>query len=121
MNQNEDKSEVARKKILKYYFSVGGDKASAFAQMSEKVMPFALEWIGRTVSGFSLMYNVVRGNPTLFDMTHVQQHLRASKRRKRDSEQLFGLLLLLLFQQSLRVHPGMNPPGDSLFYDFIFQ
>ena len=82
MNRNEDKSEVARQKILRYFFSGGGDKASAFAQMPEKVMPVALEWIGRTVSGFSLMYNVVRGNPTLFDMTHVQQHLRASKRRK---------------------------------------
>jgi hypothetical protein len=82
MNRNEDKSEVARQKILKYFFSGGGDKASAFAQMPEKVMPVALEWIGRKVSGFSLMYNVVRGNPTLFDMTHMQQHLRASKRRK---------------------------------------
>ncbi len=82
MNRNKDKSEVALQKILKYFISDGGDKASAFAQMPEKMMPFVLEWIGRTVSGFSLMYSVVRGNPTLFDMTHVQQYLRASKRRK---------------------------------------
>lgn len=85
LNQNKEKVEVARQKILKYHFSDGGDNASAFAQMSEVLLPFALEWIGRTVSelSLSLMYDVTRGNPTLFDSAHhAQQHLRALKQRK---------------------------------------
>ena len=67
MNQNEDKSEVARQKILKHHFLARGNNANVFSRMPETMMPFPMEWIGRNRLGFSLMYNVVRDNPTLFD------------------------------------------------------
>ena len=67
MNQNEDKSVVARQKILMHHFLARGNNANVFSRMPETMMPFAMEWIGRNRLGLSLMYNVVRDNPTLFD------------------------------------------------------
>ena len=67
MNRNEDKSEVARQKILKHHFLAQGNNANVFSRMPEMMMPYAMEWIGRNRLGLSLMYNVVRDNPTLFD------------------------------------------------------
>jgi len=67
MNRNEDKSEVARQKILNHHFLARGNNANVFSRMPETMMPFSMEWIGRNRLGYSLMYNVVRDNPTLFD------------------------------------------------------
>ena len=82
MNRNEDRSEAIRGKLLKYHFSDRGDgdkcaNIHVFAQMSESMMPIALEWIGRNRFGFSLMYEVVQVLPAMFNVTHGRQILNA--------------------------------------------
>jgi hypothetical protein len=86
MNANEDKAEVARQKIMKQHFPVVVTEEVnmlVFARMPETVMPFAIEWIGRTDLGLSLMYNVARGLPTLFDTRSRKSKLHHSRVKKR--------------------------------------
>ncbi len=67
MNRNgKNKSEVARQEILKCHFCA--ENVHEFICMSLTSMPFAIEWIGRNNTELSLMYNVVRELPTLFDL-----------------------------------------------------
>ena len=69
MNRSEtNKAEVARKKILKYHFAEGGTNKYNFSRMPLTSMPVAIEWIGRHRSELSLMYNVIRELPMLFDV-----------------------------------------------------
>ena len=82
MNRNEDRSGAIRGKLLKYHFPDRGDgdkcaNIHVFAQMSESMMPIALEWIGRNRFGFSLMYEVVQVLPAMFNVTHGRQILNA--------------------------------------------
>jgi hypothetical protein len=63
LNTRYDKSSVWRTKILKYNSSRSGSDFRPFAEMSETVLPIAIEWIGRDHAGFQLMYEVVKGCP----------------------------------------------------------
>jgi hypothetical protein len=66
INKNDDKSEVARQKILKHHFSGGSTNNShMFSEMPESMMPHVLGWIGRNRLGYSLMHCVIRDFPTL--------------------------------------------------------
>ena len=68
MNHNEDKAEVARQKILTYHFSEEGKKTiHVFAHMPVTTIPVAIAWIGRDRIEFTLMYDVVRAVPALFE------------------------------------------------------
>ena len=72
INKLADKAVVARKKIMLRHFS--GERTSeihGFTCMDETILPFALEWIGRNNDGYSLMFNVVRGLPSLFGTTCI--------------------------------------------------
>lgn len=82
MNHNEDKAEVARQKILKHHFSGwSSTNVHVFTRMPEAVMPFAVGWIGRNNLGYSLMFNVVRDLPHLFDVRNGScEGLRKRKR-----------------------------------------
>jgi hypothetical protein len=62
MNKQSNKSEVARKKILRTV------NIHTFVHMRESMLPFAIEWVGRDDLGFSLMYFVVQELPTLLDI-----------------------------------------------------
>ena len=66
MNENENKIEVAREKILKSHFIGEAVDISVFALMPEALLPHAIEWIGRDRLGFSLMYQFVAGYPLDF-------------------------------------------------------
>lgn len=67
MNRNENnKTEVARQKILKSHFHERNTNIQELTCMPLMIMPFAIEWIGRCSRGFSLMYNFVRQLPSLF-------------------------------------------------------
>ena len=70
MNENENKADVARKKILDHHFTRSETDIRAFADMPEAVLPFVIEWIGRDRQDYSLslMHLFVRGFPTLFDV-----------------------------------------------------
>jgi hypothetical protein len=77
MNKNErNKSEVARQKILKYHFAWGDKNIHEICCMPLAHMPVALGWIGRSNHGLSLMYNVVRELPILFDFCRGPQTKR---------------------------------------------
>ena len=67
MNKTEDKAEVARQKIVKYHFTDKGKDIHVFARMPTTTLPIAIEWIGRNRSEFTLMYEVVRVIPALFE------------------------------------------------------
>ena len=87
MNQNQNKAEVARLKIMKHHFPRGEINAPVFASMVESAMPHAIEWIVRsndhTLSNLELtvMYNFVQNFPELFD-THGGSQSSPAKRRK---------------------------------------
>ena len=72
MNQNKDKQEVARQKILQTHTS----NIQELLDMELETIPTAIAWIGRPlpigwegtqVSGLSLLYNLTRRVPDLFD------------------------------------------------------
>jgi len=67
LNKNQDKSSVRRRKVLIHLHGVEVKGIPKMNGMSRSTLPSALEWIGRDTLGFSLMYNVVRGTPTLFE------------------------------------------------------
>lgn len=58
---------VAREKILCHHFTGKKTDINVFVHMSETILPFAIEWIGRYSVEFSLMYQFVGGFPTVFN------------------------------------------------------
>lgn len=80
MNRDKNKSAVARKKFLKHHFP-GGGGAKAFLIMPETAMPNAIECIGRDRHGYSLMYDLARELPTLFD-NRRELHEEGKKRKR---------------------------------------
>jgi len=87
MNQNKDKQEVARQKVLQTHAS----NIQELLDMELEVMPTAIAWIGRPlpigwegkqVSGLSLLYNEMRRLPDLFDSSG--QKRPGGAKRKRD-------------------------------------
>jgi len=92
LNRNEDKVEVARQKILQTQFSDNDTDTSNMQyllDMELEVLPAAIEWIGRptpdwkgtNVSGLTLMYNLMRRVPDLFDSS-AQKKLSKGKRKR---------------------------------------
>jgi len=96
LNNNKDKVEVARQKILQTHFSTEDDTSNMqeLLGMELEMMPAAISWIGRTlpiddwkgknVSGLSLLYNLMRRLPDLFDSS-LQKKKPGGTKRKRDS------------------------------------
>lgn len=83
LNKNPNKAQVARQKIMMIYFTGEDGEIFIFAEMHENVLPTALEWIGRDEIGFSLMYDVVRSLPTLFDVSNNNVSHKGSNKRSR--------------------------------------
>ena len=95
LNENKDKAEVARQKILQTHFSTDDhdlSKMQVFLDMEFEMMPDALSWIGRpnhndwtgkSVSGLSLLFNLMRRIPDLFD-SNTQKKKPSTAKRKRD-------------------------------------
>jgi len=91
LNINEDKVEVARQKILQNHFSSEDDeKIQEFLDMELEMMPSAIAWIGRpihaswigeNVSGLSLLYNLMRRLPDLFDSSGAQKKTSLARRK----------------------------------------
>ena len=81
LNKGKNKSEVARQKIVQYHFTNDG-KIEDFVDMDVYVMPHAISWIGRDRALHSLLYNVVRGMPTLFDSDAKAKAAAAGIKRK---------------------------------------
>ncbi len=79
MNSNDNKTEVARQKMLMTHFSGADASVEVFASMDTKIMPHAIDWIGRDDAGFCLMYRVARGMPSLFETSIA---VKAGTKRK---------------------------------------
>ena len=79
LNQNDNKSEVARQKILKCHFSNGESNVEVFVSMDMKVLPHAISWIGRDVDGL-LLYNLLQSMPTTLD-SHSRADAVSGKRK----------------------------------------
>ena len=104
LNKNEDKAEVARQKILQTHFSTkDSSKMEELLDMEFEVLPAVIAWIGRptharwegrNVSGLSLMYNLMRRLPDLFDSS--AQKKSSSRKRKRVDVSGLSLLYSLL-------------------------
>ena len=94
LNENKDKMEVARQKILQTHFSSEDDTASNIQELLDmelEMMPTAVEWIGRpthadwrgvNVSGLSAVYNLIRRVPDLFDSSPLTQKKPSMSKRK---------------------------------------
>ena len=86
LNRNTNKVEVTRQKILRYYFLDGGDiRTNEFVDMELNVLPHALTWIGRDLTGNSLLYRVIQNIPSLFDSDAKAKMLREKKRKRQGS------------------------------------
>jgi len=91
LNENKDKVEVARQKILHTHFSNDGtSKIQELLDMDLEMMPTAISWIGRptrhdwkgeSTSGLSTMYNLTRRLPDLFDSSSQKKKSSAGKRK----------------------------------------
>ena len=81
MNCNENKSDVARQKIIFHHFSGADASYEVFISMNTKLLPQAIRWIGRDELGFSLMYQSVRGVPFLFEL-NTKPKAKAGLKRK---------------------------------------
>jgi len=95
LNENKDKAEVARQKILQTHFSTEDNESSnmqEFLDMELEVMPTAIAWIGRTTqtgwsgtcasgSSLSLTYNLMRRVPDLLDLKTAQMKSSVGKRK----------------------------------------
>ena len=89
LNWNKDKAEVARQKILQTHFS-DTSNIQELLDMELKMMPSVIAWIGRpkhiglsgkSVSGLSTMFNLVRRLPDLFD-SNAQKKTNIAKRKR---------------------------------------
>jgi len=91
LNKNKDKAEVTRQKILHTHFSTNEtSKLQEFLDMELQMMPAAIAWIvrplpigceGTQVSELSLLYNLTRRLPDLFDSSAQKKPGEAKKKR----------------------------------------
>jgi Ran GTPase-activating protein (RanGAP) involved in mRNA processing and transport len=65
-NYNKNKFEVFRTKILKFYFSDVAKIGPAFDDLPLTLFPDAIAWIGSDYLGFSTLYHLLRGEPSIF-------------------------------------------------------
>jgi len=67
LNENDDKVEVVRQKLLQYHFVNGTCNIEEFVDMEWGELPQALAWVGRNDTGHSLLYKMCQSMPVLFD------------------------------------------------------
>ena len=65
-NYNRNKFEVFRIKMLKYYFSDVAKIGPSFDDLPLTLFPDAIAWIGSDYFGFSTLYHLLRGKPSIF-------------------------------------------------------
>ena len=63
----DDKTEVARQKIIQYYFDNGDRNIQEIVDMEISALPYAIEWSGRNEASLSLLYRLLRSVPYLFE------------------------------------------------------
>jgi len=84
LNQNDNKHEVVRQKLIRYYFSNddgGIVKVEEFVDIELEVLPHAIAWVGRDDTGHSLLYTLFQTMPTLFDTDRKAKGVGAKRKR----------------------------------------
>ena len=76
MNENTNKVEVVRQKIIQYHFMDGKDNTETLVGMELEMMPSVIAWIGRDNIGLSLLYHLTKNMPCLFDSEDKQKRRR---------------------------------------------
>jgi hypothetical protein len=67
MNNNENKAEVARRKILVHHFAdIDASAHDVFGPMPTALLPTALSWIGRDHREYSMMFRYLKTTPWMF-------------------------------------------------------
>ena len=64
MNKEDDKKQVARKKVIRYHFS-GDYDLNALIGSNQKSLPRKISWFGRDSLGLSIVYGIIRALPEL--------------------------------------------------------
>ena len=64
MNLDEDKTRVARTKVIKHHFSEDFD-VNALIGSDQKLLPRKISWLGRDSLGLSIVYKIIRTLPDL--------------------------------------------------------
>ena len=64
MNEDDDKKQVARRKLMKYHFS-GDFDLNALIGSDQKLLPRKISWFGRDALGQSIVYSIMRKLPDL--------------------------------------------------------
>jgi len=85
LNDNDDKFEVVRQKIIQYHFVNGEENMQEFVDMELGVLSHAMGWAGRNHIGHSLLYQLVRCMPLLFDYKSRKAKATLGKKRKLDA------------------------------------
>lgn len=86
MNRNENKVEVARRKILRYHFSDGERNMEELVGVNANVLPQAMTWMGRDHHGLSVLFQFAKAIPVLFatgkdPATKSNERTRGAERR----------------------------------------
>lgn len=76
LNENENKAEVVRQKIIRYHFCNGSNNIEEFVDMDLVIMPHAISWIGKNEAGLSLLYKLCQSMPSLFDSESIAKRKR---------------------------------------------
>jgi hypothetical protein len=83
LNENQDKKEVARQKIIHNHFlKDDGVDVTKFVTMEMNVLPRAMAWIGRGRAdddGHTLMFALLQSMPCLFDTESMKAMQNSSK------------------------------------------
>jgi hypothetical protein len=66
LNEDTDKVQVVRTKLLIYFYSDVDNFGPVFGRMETTILPNAMEWIGRDRLGYSAMFEFCRSVPALF-------------------------------------------------------
>ena len=69
MNEDEDKKQVARKKVIKHHFS-GYFDVNTLIGSNQTLLPRKISWFGRDSLGQSVVYSIIRTLPELCQHDH---------------------------------------------------
>ena len=81
MNMDKNKSEVLRKKLLRYHFSDNIENVDhVFGPLEATLLPHAVAWIGRDRLGFGVMYKLFHDMPWLCNDCQAYEPSRKIRR-----------------------------------------
>jgi len=84
LNRNDNKFEVSRQKILRCHFDDYDTQQFLDMDLDLEVLPHALAWCGGDYRGPSLLYGLIKSQPSLFDSTCRMSKAGAPTKRKRN-------------------------------------